>query len=112
MTTDFRDVRTAVDSSRGYDEETGVQGNRIRRSRQALLNGTGDESLEPPFAFPSARAETGALLERQLLISGGLDDRRLLPSLGDRRTRRIGVLFGLFVLSVLHFFSCMKLFRY
>ncbi len=101
MTTDFRDVRPAVDSSRLHHDESGVQGNRIRGSRPTLLDDTGVESLESPYALPSARAETGALLERQLLISGGLDDRRLPPTIGDRRTPRIVVLFGLFVLAVL-----------
>ncbi len=98
MTTDFKDIRPTVE--RLHHNESTVQGNRIRGSRQTLLDDTGGESLEP-FAFPSARAETGALLERQLLISGGLDDGRLPPMLGDRGTRRIGVLFGLFVLVVI-----------
>ncbi len=100
MTTDFRDIRPAVDPSRLHHDDYGSQGNGIHRSRPTLLDGTGGESLESPFALPSARAETGALLERQLLISGGLDDRRFPPTLGDRGTRRIGALFGLFVLAV------------
>ncbi len=93
MTTDFRDVR-AVDSSRLH----GDQSERIGRPRRTLLD-EADASSESPFPLPSVRAETGALLERQLLISGGLEERWLPPAFADRGSRRIALIFGLLALA-------------
>lgn len=98
MTTDFRDIRSTVDSGRLDGDQRVVQ-QRIGRPRQTLLDDDGDAPPEPPFVLPSVRAETGALLERQLLISGGLEERRLPPVLGDRGSRRIALIFGLLALA-------------
>lgn len=102
MTPDFENLRSATEVGRLQGEESEVPGMRTRRSRDALLEGASDPSREgPPFVLPSARAETGALLERQLLISGGLDDRRLPRSFGDRGSRTTLLLVTLLVLMVL-----------
>lgn len=99
MTPDFENLRSSTDAGRLESEATRVPEIGTRRSRDSLLEGASDDSREvPPFVLPSARAETGALLERQLLISGGLEDRRLARSLRDRGSRSTFLLVTVFLL--------------